>query len=246
MLEKGDNDNKINEFLGNILRHQFKNAQLDLTVDSGDIAISTNVPDQHFEDGSCKHKFYFYDLNADGKIKKSSNMVAGLNFFEDSGPSMLLESKIDAHIAMRGNLRGSRHQRILGKCIQLARKTLGLQINSDGEVAIGIKLQASEFSLKQISWKSYAFSFRFGLEINGRVIDWDVTSIKASNCNIEIFGIKVLSFCSWLENRIAEEAKKYIMSVVPIQAPKLVQKLESKLQTKIGDEICVIFHLPWL
>ena len=151
MLEKGDDHNKINEFLGNILRGQFKNLQLDLTVDSGDIAVSTKVPDQHFEDGSCKNNLYFYDLNADGKIKKSSNMVVDLNFFEDSGPSMLLEFRIDAHIAMRGNLRGSRRQRILGKCIQFARKTLGLQINSDGEVAIGIKLQASEFLQKKIS-----------------------------------------------------------------------------------------------
>ena len=100
MLKNGDDHNVINDFLGNILRGQCKNLQIDLTVDSGDIGISTNVPDQYFEDGSCKNEFYFYYLKADGKIKKSSNMFSGMNLLEDSGPSMLLESKIDAYIVI--------------------------------------------------------------------------------------------------------------------------------------------------
>ena len=100
MLENEDDHNRINDFLGNILREQCRNLQLDLTVDTGDIGISTNVPDQYFEDGSCKNEFYFYDLKADGKLKKSSNMFAGVNLLEDSGSSMLLESKTDAHIVI--------------------------------------------------------------------------------------------------------------------------------------------------
>ena len=36
-----------------------------------------------------------------------------------------------------------------------------------------------------------------------------------------------------------------MMNVVPIQFPKLVQKLESKLQSKIGEKNSMLFQFPW-
>lgn len=245
ILKEGEDKSRINEFLGGLLRHQIQKLNVDMTIESGDVAISTTIPDQHFEDGSCKYKFYFHDLRANGKIKHSSNMAAVMNLFKETGPSMLLESKIDATLFLSGSLRGSRHQKIFKKCKQLARKTIGLDVNSHGEVAIGILLRTKNFSINQLSWRKYEMSFEFGLELEGKVINWDISSISASNCNIKIFGVKVLSFCTWLEKRISDEAKKYIMNAVPIQAPKLVEKLESKLRTKVGEKVIVPLYLPW-
>ena len=245
LLMKGDEPSKVNEFLANLLRQEMDKSGLDLSVDAGDINIATEIPDQDFEDGHCKYKFHAHDLRANGAIRKSSKITASLDIFADNGPSVFLESKLDTTLAMAGNLRGSLHKKILGKCTKLARKTVGLQIESDGTVAVGISLKASEFELKSASWKSYELSFVFGLEIKGRVLSWDIASVQASQCNIKLFGIKVLSFCSWLEKRIENEANKYIKTAVKIQAPKLVQKLESKLRTKVGERVTIKFSLPW-
>ena len=65
-------------------------------------------------------------------------MAATINLFKEKVPAMLLESKIDAGLSLSGSLRGSRHKKVFKKCIQLARKTIGLDVNSHGEVAIGV------------------------------------------------------------------------------------------------------------
>ena len=245
ILKEDDGTSRINEYLGELLRNQMQKLNVDLTVDAGDIAISTSIPDQSYEEGDCKYKFHFHNLKADGKIKHSSNMAATINLFKEKAPVMLLESKIDAGLSLSGSLRGSRHKKVFKKCIQLARKTIGLDVNSHGEVAIGVMLKAQNFAISKLSWRSYEVSFDFGLELEGKVINWDISSVNASKCNIKLFGIKILSFCSYLERKISEAAKKYITNVVPIQAPKLIEKLESKLRTKIGEKIIVPLYMPW-
>ena len=81
ILKEGDDKSRINEFLGDLLRKQIQKLNVDMTIESGDVALSTTIPDQHYEDGDCKYKFFFHNLKADGKIKHSSNMVADIDLF---------------------------------------------------------------------------------------------------------------------------------------------------------------------
>ena len=74
-------------------------------------------------------------------------------------------------------------------------------------------------------------------------LNWDVTKIDLSGCDIKILGIKILSYCGLLKNLLEKQITKFTTQTATMTAPALADKLANIIQTKVGSEIRIPLKL---
>ena len=85
--------------------------------------------------------------------------------------------------------------------------------------------------------------FNFHADVIGLVLTWDVTNVEASHCKIKILGITILSYCGFLEKMIKSGVNKLSASASRMIVPKLQQKLEQTINTKVGEVVRIPLKL---
>jgi len=125
------------------------------------------------------------------------------------------------------------------KCAKLVRKTVGFNLVSTGVVKIGINLQVGNMSFTETE-DGMLLSFVPSFDIVGQIVSWDLDQVKASKCVEKLAGIKVVSYCGYLERRAREKIEKSMKKIQTVKLPAVIKKLEKKLQTKIGETVNVM------
>ena len=105
----------------------------------------------------------------------------------------------------------------------------------DGEVQPTESLQ-HEQDLAGIDVRTY----NIGVNLAGKPYGWNVDNVDASRCEIKLGGkIRIASYCSIIERELKKRVESYMNKWTRFEAPKLVDKLEAKLQKKIGEEVVI-------
>ena len=82
--------------------------------------------------------------------------------------------------------------------------------------------------------------FNIGVNLAGKPYGWNVDNIDASRCEIKLGGkIRIASYCSIIERELKKKVECYLNKWNRFEAPKLVDKLETELQKKIGEEVVI-------
>ena len=82
--------------------------------------------------------------------------------------------------------------------------------------------------------------FNIGVNLAGKPYGWNVDNVDASRCEIKLGGkIRIASYCSIIERELKKRVESYMNKWTRFEAPKLVDKLETKLQKKIGEEVVI-------
>merc|ERR1712113_361443 len=86
---------------------------------------------------------------------------------------------------------------------------------------------------------TWSLVFNFHASVVGTVLKWNVEKVTANNCKIKIIGITIGSVCGTIERHVQAEAQKLVNHVTTVTAPKILQKLETKINTAIGSEVVI-------
>ncbi|CAE7158205.1 unnamed protein product [Symbiodinium pilosum] len=109
-------------------------------------------------------------------------------------------------------------------------------------MVFGINMTARNAHLEYLN-STWFLSFNFHADVVGTVLKWNVEKITADGCKIEILGIEIASVCGYVERHVKDKLQTLLDSVERIDAPKILQKLQDKINTAIGSIVRIPLKL---
>lgn len=73
---------------------------------------------------------------------------------------------------------------------------------------------------------------------------WNVDKVTADGCKIKILGIEIASVCGYVEKHIKSHAQELLNKITKVDAPKILQKLQDKINTAIGSVVRIPLKFP--
>merc|ERR1719250_510424 len=130
------------------------------------------------------------------------------------------------------------------KCTRLIRKTVGFNLVSTGVVKLGISLSLGDVSFTEAEG-GMVLSFVPTFDILGQVVSWNLDQLEASKCEERIMGLKVISYCGYLERKARKKVEEGMRKVQHVKTPAVAEKLNKKLKTKIGETVHVFVPMEF-
>merc|ERR1711879_219145 len=220
----------------------FKKAEYAIAVDQGDVVISATFPDTQVDD-DCHHAITAEHPKATGVLKNSSTLQFGVANVSWTGLTIFADAEVDASLDINTDVKVEVGQKVFHHCTHLGRKTVGIDVLSDGHTGIGMRMTASNAHVAVING-TLSLIFNFHADVMGKVIHWNVEKVTADNCKIKILSIEILSVCGTIERHVKDGAQKLTDQAEVVDAPKLLKKLEDKINTAIGSVVVIPLKLP--
>lgn len=232
------NDGLATQTLLPALQGIFKDVKYQIEIEDGDIVISAQFPDTQV-DGDCHHKIEAEHPKATGTVEKSSFLRFGVANVSWHGASVFADAELDSKLDINTDVCVRVGREIFGHhCSQIARKTVGIDVLSDGQTGVGITLTASNAHIAKVNG-TWSLMFNFHASVVGTVLHWNVEKVTANNCKIKILGITIASVCGTIESHVKSKVQTLTNQVMTVTAPKLLQKLQDKINTKVGDVVVI-------
>jgi len=224
------------------LRDFFKTTKM--KVSPADIGTMHGTLPSEEVDSNCHHEVTAESPHISGSILDTTYFKWGVSNVSWKGATVFANTEVDAVLDTSADIRVKIGRKIFGRCRKLAQKTTGVDIKSKGKTGLGLNLTASNAKIEQNANKTgLELVFHFHADVIGLVIDWDVTNVEASHCKIKILGITILSYCGFLEKMIKNGVNKLSASASRMIVPKLQEKLENAINTKVGAVVRIPLKL---
>lgn len=232
------------KILNEQLADAVKEAGITVNVEEGDVVIDARFPDRNIDTGhSCSFTLQALNPHSKGVIKKSSKLTGGFSG-SSSHIQVFAEALIDARLDLSLDLRARTGVKVFGHCKHLARKTLGIDLDTSGKVKLGAKLGAKNIKFDVKDGK-FRMIFNVDFELYGSVEKWLVDDLNLSKCSIKLFGKwKILSYCSLAGRLMKKEIQKYVNKWTKLEVPKLINRLEDHIKVKNGQQVVLDIKLP--
>jgi len=131
------------------------------------------------------------------------------------------------------------------KCARLVRKTIGFNLRSTGVIKLGIRINLGDITIDETD-EGLTLSVTPSFDIIGKILSWNLDEVTASKCVERIAGLKLISYCGYLERKARKKIEESMQKVQNVKLPAVVQKLERKLQMKAGKTISVKIPLNFM
>merc|ERR1711915_1061384 len=131
------------------------------------------------------------------------------------------------------------------KCARLVRKTIGFNLRSTGVIKLGIRINLGDITLDETD-EGLTLSVTPSFDIIGKILSWNLDEVTASKCVERIAGLKLISYCGYLERKARKKIEESMQKVQNVKLPAVIQKLERKLQMKAGKTISVKIPLDYM
>jgi len=240
----GNHDELATSLILPHIKALFNGTAASLLVEPGDIVIKSKYPDVTIDD-SCDHKIEALNGHSDGEVKNSTYMQAGVKL-SWKAISVFVDAELDAVLDIGGDVRVRVGKHVFGHhCTQLARKTMGLDIKSDGKTGVGINMTASNARLSyDHDHGTWQLVFNFHADVVGKVIQWNVDRITADGCKIKVLDMEVASVCGYVERHVQSKVQTLLNQVTRVDAPAILKRLEEKINTAVGAVVKVPLKIP--
>eukprot|EP00092_Neocalanus_flemingeri_P005621 GFUD01006053.1.p1 GENE.GFUD01006053.1~~GFUD01006053.1.p1 ORF type:complete len:286 (+),score=82.43 GFUD01006053.1:39-896(+) len=240
---RNGNDESISlakDIINDALKKYVKEGNLDIVIENNDVVIDATFDDRVLKDG-CSVKLFALHPKARGTIKRSSKLTGDIYDadFELGEISAFAKADLDVQLDLDFDFHTQIGAKIFGKCRKIGRDTLGIDLTTSGKAIIAVTLEATGITFGE---NLENIMFKLNLNILGQLENWNVDDIDVSKCQVKLFNrVEIGSYCSAAKKLIKSALQGYINKWTEFEAPKLVEKLEKKLQSKIGEEIVI----PW-
>jgi len=225
------------------MQQLFGDAKYAIEVERGDVVIQAGFPDEQI-DGDCHHRIEAEHPRAVGTLDRSSSLRFGVGNISWRGATVFAQAEVDSSLDIKADVCVRVGREIFGHhCSQIARKTVGIDVLSDGRNGIGINMTASNAHVAKVEGV-WSLVFDFHASVVGTVLSWNVEKVTANNCKIKIIGIQIASVCGTIERHVRDNAQKMTDRVEEVQAPALLRKLEAKINTAVGSRVVIPLQIP--
>lgn len=242
---KANNDTLAVKMLLPSLQHLFQQDKYKIPVEADDIQIQQSFPEVKI-DTTCSHTIDADNGQALGKVQNTSYLKWGIANVSWQGATVFTEGEMDAILNIGALVRvktGTDKIPFSKKCHIIAEDKVHLELDSTGKVGVGLNLTASHAHLAVVKGV-LSLVFNFHASVTGQVLKWNVQEVTVhKGCKLEILGITIFSVCKYIADKVKEEANLLTDKVMDVEAPKLLQKLQTAINTMIGDEVVIPLKL---
>jgi len=131
------------------------------------------------------------------------------------------------------------------KCARMVRKTIGFNLRSTGVIKLGIRINLGDFTIDETD-EGLTLSVTPSFDIIRKILSWNLDEVTASKFIERIAGLKLISYCGYIERKARKKIAESMKKVQNVKLPAVVQKLEKKLQMKAGKKISVKIPLDFI
>jgi len=239
-LRSGDDESLslAKDLINDALKEYVKEGNVDIVIEDNDIIIDAAFDDRVLKD-RCSLKLFALNPRARGTIKRSSKLQADIydGDFSFGEFSAAAKADLDVQLDLIFDFRAQVGAKIFGKCRKIGRDTLGIDLKTSGKAVVAVALEGTDI---EIGPNLENIKFKLNLSILGRLDNWNVDDLDVSKCQVKLFNrVEIGSYCSAAKTLIQRALQGYINKWTKVEAPKLIEKLERKIQSKVGDEIVI-------
>jgi len=239
-LRSGDDESLslAKDIINDALKEYVKEGNVDIVIEDNDIIIDAAFDDRVLKD-RCSLKLFALNPRARGTIKRSSKLQADIydGDFSFGEFSAAAKADLDVQLDLIFDFRAQVGAKIFGKCRKIGRDTLGIDLKTSGKAVVAVALEGTDI---EIGPNLENIKFKLNLSILGRLDNWNVDDLDVSKCQVKLFNrVEIGSYCSAAKTLIQRALQGYINKWTKVEAPKLIEKLERKIQSKVGDEIVI-------
>eukprot|EP00408_Alexandrium_pacificum_P006582 CAMPEP_0171235234 /NCGR_PEP_ID=MMETSP0790-20130122/41841_1 /TAXON_ID=2925 /ORGANISM="Alexandrium catenella, Strain OF101" /LENGTH=282 /DNA_ID=CAMNT_0011701539 /DNA_START=1 /DNA_END=849 /DNA_ORIENTATION=- len=220
------------------LQRVFAKAEYAISVEKGDVVVQASFPDTQVDD-DCSHKIEAEHPKATGALLGSSFLKFGVAKISWHGVTVFADAEVDATLDINTDVCVRVGKKIFGHhCSQIARKTVGIDVLSDGKNGVGVNMTAYNARVTRVNG-TWSLVFNFHASVVGKVLSWSIEKVHADNCKIKILGIEIASVCGTIERHVKDKAQRLTDQVTQVTAPSVLKRLEQKINTAIGSEVTI-------
>ena len=226
------------DIINDALKEYVQEGNLNIVIENNDIIIDAAFDDRVLKD-RCSLKLFALHPRAKGTIKRSSQLMADIydGDFLAGEFSAAVKADLDVQLDLKFDFRAQIGAKIFGKCRKIGRDTLGIDLKTSGKAILAVALEATDIAIDP---NFENIKGKLNLNILGRLENWNVDDLDVSKCQVKLFNrVEIGSYCSAARSLIRDALQNYINKWSQFEAPKLIEKLERKLQSRIGDEIVI-------
>jgi len=234
------NDESISlaqELFNDALKNYVKQGNLNINIENSDVIIDATLEDRTLKDDKCSLKLYALHPRVVGTIKRSSELAADIfdGDFESGEFSAAVRADLDVQLDLKLDFRAVIGAKIFGKCRKIGRDTLGVDLVTSGKAVIAVGLEVVDIVIDP---NFENIKGKLNINILGKLENWNVDDIDVSKCQVKLFNrVEIGSYCGLAKTLIHRGLQSYINKWTAFEAPKLIEKLERKMQSRIGDQI---------
>ena len=226
------------DIINDALKEYVQEGNLNIVIENNDIIIDAAFDDRVLKD-RCSLKLFALHPRAKGTIQRSSQLMADIydGDFLAGEFSAAVKADLDVQLDLKFDFRAQIGAKIFGKCRKIGRDTLGIDLKTSGKAILAVALEATDIAIDP---NFENIKGKLNLNILGRLENWNVDDLDVSKCQVKLFNrVEIGSYCSAARSLIRDALQNYINKWSQFEAPKLIEKLERKMQSRIGDEIVI-------
>ena len=213
------------EKLVTLLKNDVKSSGLSVQVQEEDVILEKHFPDQEIT-SSGKVEVRASNVIGDGRILNSTNLTSSIDD-TDIGVEAILQTQVDAEIHLKANLK------VKTKAIIAWEHTFPIEIGTRGKVDISVMLGISEIQLA-MEKGDLVVNYNTRIELRGKMFDWNVDAVEMENCELKLGQQSIGSICPLVKSVFKNGLQAYMDKWSNFEAPRLLKKLERKLNSKLG------------
>jgi len=231
-------DRAANSAVATALREFMETNHVKLAIESGDVVLTENLPNQKIDTGhSCSKTAEARDGKISAKMVGSTAELDSLDigYYQ---PYSFMAGLVPHEVKLNANIRVNFGFKFFGSCKRIGRKTCSIEGSSKGQNSISVFMSASDVSTETIDGQ-HRLKFLFDVTVidEGNADSYQPMTIpKGKDCDI-------LGGLGSINSYIKKYADKFLdgqtSNINELRGSKLVKKLEEVLKAKLGTTISI-------
>jgi len=166
--------------------------------------------------------------------------------------SAWLDSDLD--LAGRGTINLSK--RFIAKCYNKVKQKANVHIVARAKTYLSAKISVTDIFIESrpvendILVPSHIVGkvlphivLRFILSLNSELSYLSIQHLKLSNCDVNVFGLKVSTYCNLLEKIFLGQFRDALKQSLPLSSPRAMRQIERAIYKRFGNEIYIPLYI---
>ena len=240
-------DSTGSELVGAALRQWSQTPANMVEIKVGDLNLHGTYPDATVDSSCSKHveaddNTYAVTLKHDSYLNGSVSVN-----LTDRSAAVFAEGFLDSHMAVASTAHvstGAHLDPFSHHCSKIASDHTRISVPADGRTGIASKLALNNVHINFVNG-SLALIGSLNFTLEGKDVYWNIGEVTASGgCKVEVLGVTLISICGFLADEIKSHIQDLVTSITQVTAPAILQRIQEKVQAKIGDQLVIPIRKP--
>ena len=248
---------RIYEWLSKRLSDIIVDSYYKFSVKNGDMYLSTTSPPLHLGT-SCGLNFVLGSSTMSLRLRRTSQIgiTKGLTYGTGRTPSLdlIVSAWLDSDLNLAGRGIINLSKNFIAKCYNKVKQKANVHIVARAKTSMKVSVTDMLIQSRPVESDIFVPSYivgktlphivlRFVLSLNSELSFLSLDHLKLSDCDVNVFGVKVSSYCNILERMILSQSKEALKQSLPLSSYRAMRQIERAIFRRFGNEIYIPLYI---